>query len=375
MNNKTARNGRGLSIFPYYGGKARMAALIADRLNYNDTQIYVEPFCGGCRTLLAKPRHGVEMVCDIDEGINALIGALANPDTARELIYRLSRTEYSKDEFDRAKRIYDSGKKGVYGRVKEYLDEQVREIEAKLRNCDPKEKKELCDALRHLLQFYEMDKKAWAEAEDLTMSAADHADFELKLAVSTYVVYTQSRDAMGKIWSGRKNPELYKKRMERLWSCAERLEGVELMSTDATHLFYCLGDGSYFFDWLQDPRVMFYLDPSYISPESEGALLEGIDAEKENSLSDAIERRCGEGKLPANLGGVYVKSFGYREQENFVASVADARCKVMISNYDLILYKKYLTEEKGWKSFRFLTKTSVGGKADNTRVEVCYYNY
>ncbi len=44
-----------LSAFNYYGGKARMAPLICDLLDYDTTDIYIEPFGGGARTLLNKP--------------------------------------------------------------------------------------------------------------------------------------------------------------------------------------------------------------------------------------------------------------------------------------------------------------------------------
>ena len=42
-------------------------------------------------------------------------------------------------------------------------------------------------------------------------------------------------------------------------------------------------------DWLDNPSVMMYLDPSYISPTSEQEALEGIDWRGVNCLSDAIK--------------------------------------------------------------------------------------
>ena len=44
-----------LSIAPYFGGKARMAHFIADRLDYANSDIFVTPFGGMCRVLLNKP--------------------------------------------------------------------------------------------------------------------------------------------------------------------------------------------------------------------------------------------------------------------------------------------------------------------------------
>ena len=43
--------------------------------------------------------------------------------------------------------------------------------------------------------------------------------------------------------------------------------------------------------WILDPNVMMYCDPSYIDPKHEQELLEGIDWEKEDCLSDAIKAK------------------------------------------------------------------------------------
>lgn len=51
--------------FPYFGGKRRAASLIWDRLG--DVANYVEPFCGSCAVLLARPTEPkIETVNDID---------------------------------------------------------------------------------------------------------------------------------------------------------------------------------------------------------------------------------------------------------------------------------------------------------------------
>lgn len=67
-----------ISIAPYYGGKGRMAHFIADRLNYDDTDIFVTPFGGMCRVLLNKPRHKVECYNDYSSGLTALMRILSD---------------------------------------------------------------------------------------------------------------------------------------------------------------------------------------------------------------------------------------------------------------------------------------------------------
>ena len=51
--------------FPYFGGKRRAASIIWERLG--DVANYIEPFCGSCAVLLARPHEArTETVNDID---------------------------------------------------------------------------------------------------------------------------------------------------------------------------------------------------------------------------------------------------------------------------------------------------------------------
>ena len=68
----------------------------------------MEPFGGGCRALLNKPRHKVECYNDYGEGICAVMRVMSNLDTASKFIECLGETEYSQEEFDRAKKLYDA---------------------------------------------------------------------------------------------------------------------------------------------------------------------------------------------------------------------------------------------------------------------------
>ena len=67
-----------------------------------------------------------------------------------------------------------------------------------------------------------------------------------------------------------------------------------------------------------------YCDPSYIKPEHEGKLLNGININSVSNVSAAIMRA--HKKLPKNLGTVYSRSFGYEEQESFFT--VHPKCKV-----------------------------------------------
>ena len=193
-----------------------------------------------------------------------------------------------------------------------------------------------------------------------------------------------SRDGMGKVFSESKfrSTEQYHKRAESLFACAERLEGIEVQQIDAFMFFRkgteLMEDEKTTYqaigDWLNNPSVMMYLDPSYIQPESEREALEGIDWQRVDCLSNAVKEKYQGQKEPANLGEIYARSFNYEEQENFLRLICNAKCKILISNYDLLLYDKYLTLN-GWQRTEFLTSTSVGSRAGNDRTEVIWWNY
>lgn len=78
-----------LSAFPYYGGKAALAPVICDMLDYSHANIFIEPFGGGARVLLNKPRHPVEIYNDASAGLCAFMRCMSDPQTAREVIRRL----------------------------------------------------------------------------------------------------------------------------------------------------------------------------------------------------------------------------------------------------------------------------------------------
>lgn len=209
---------------------------------------------------------------------------------------------------------------------------------------------------------------------------------DMDLAIATYVVFQQSRDGMGRTWSAQKfkTNAQYKRQLIKLYDCAERLEGIAVSQIDAMYYFINLASGnidetdsgfSTMSEWMSDPRVMIYCDPSYISAKDEEDLLEGIDVDSVDSLSEAIREKLESEKTPKNLGKIYSCSFGYDEQERFVKCIQNAKCKMMVSNYDLALYNKYLNEKTGWRKELFETTTGVGSKKDNKRTEIIWYNY
>lgn len=431
-----------LSIAPYYGGKGRMAHFIADRLNYDDTDIFVTPFGGMCRVLLNKPRHKVECYNDYSSGLTALMRILSDPVQSIEFIHRLEdETVYSEEEFDKQKAIFDNAENDLEQQENEVLRRLLIEKEIVTpynarnfldeilyqalhpnlpKNKDKAKNKKLARKIsntvdktiqnatlklqQQLKEDEEFREKFQLHLENLiiayraktehgiierTADIDEDVNDEMELAIATYVVFQQSRDGMGQTWSAEKfkTNDQYRRQIVKLFDCAERLEGVEVFQIDAIDFFrrmmfvdvYTpLGEIPPQFrvlnEWINNPRVMMYCDPSYISVESEKKLLEGIDVDKTPRLSEAIKKKYRD-KMPTNLGKVYAMSFGYDDQEKFLRCIQKAKCRILVSNYDLQLYNKYLNEDTGWHREEFHTTTGVGGKKDNKRVEVIWYNY
>jgi len=429
-----------LSIAPYYGGKGRMAHFIADRLNYDDSDIFVTPFGGMCRVLLNKPRHKVECYNDYSSGLTALMRILSDPDKAVKFIHRLEdETTYSEEEFIKQKAIFDYAEndlevqeheklrriliskkiatpyvvnKFLDALIKQTLDyysDELEEDTSKGNNEGTKEYtalvkstfKNFLDKCKSDKQFEEEFQKIfdnWVRLYQLkkdrgfierSRDIGEENTSDMELAIATYVVFQQSRDGMGQAWSADKfkTNDQYRRQIVRLFDCAERLEGVEIYQIDAIDFFRnmmfvdvntSLGEVPPQFqvlnEWINNPKVMMYCDPSYISVESENKLLDGIDVDSTPRLSDAIKKKYGN-RMPQNLGKVYAMSFGYDDQEKFLRCIQKAKCRILVSNYDLQLYNKYLNEGTGWHREEFHTTTGVGSKKDNKRVEVIWYNY
>lgn len=81
--------------FPYYGGKAHLAATIVDLLGPH--RVYAEPYAGSAAVLLAKPPARHETINDLDGTIATFYRVLRDQPDA--LIRSLELTPYSRDEF------------------------------------------------------------------------------------------------------------------------------------------------------------------------------------------------------------------------------------------------------------------------------------
>ena len=341
-----------LSMFPFFGGKALLAPRICELLDYDNTEIYVEPFGGGARVLLNKPRHDVEIYNDGSKSLSTFMRAMANPDTAEEVIDRLYDTEFSEEQVESAQKVCNDADtpRGVRELKADY-DYWESEITRLVGPFKANRLESVKSATQKLLEIgTEEAKTALEQFATLYPHVLNKDGFEdtlhevnvVEVAVATFIMYTQSRDGMGMAFSKEKfkTQEAYYKRIGRLYEAADRLAGVQVWNIDS-ELFLEEKAGL-----LMQPNVMAYCDPPYLG-----------DTEQ---------------SIGKNLGLSYRHQMELARHKMFLELANKAKCKMVISNYDNEIYNDAL---RNWTRDEVPVKTSVGGKKDNKRVEVLWYNY
>lgn len=350
-----------LTLFSYFGGKARFCKEITELLDYDHTDIYIEPFGGAASVLLNKPTHGTEVYSDVSRGLVALMTYLSDPDKAPELIDCLYDTVYSVDCFNECMEYrnsvddnYLSERQKIERRKQKELFKKILgriKKSGQLTQLKQLSGEEQFEFIKKLIG----DKQAplLSEEEIAIINLLDIDSFDinenigvieepdpLKLAVSTYVVYSMSRDGMGTAFSSSKfaSSEAYYKQIDRLYRVAERLNGVQVIGA-VSALTYLL-ENSY----LDDPRAMFYIDAPYLS-------------------ADEDEK---------NLGICYKGQMELSDHRLLLETISKSKAKFLISNYDTPVYNEYLGD---WTKVTIDTVTGVGSKKNNKRTECLWYNY
>ena len=358
-----------LSVIPYYGGKSKMNDLLVDMLDYDNTDIYIEPFAGGARTLLNKPRHKLEYMNDLSTGIKALFTVLSKEDTAKQLMDFLYNTSYTKEWFNWALDYRNSIEDNSIGEIKRQMISFIDKVspdlwkefkrKSSIVNIDNalKEMDISTDVRKRakvlLLKYLSL--KGRQDLQELTFNEAfNNIDYnQIEHAAATFIVYQMSRDAMGKYFSklSFKDDDAYHNRVDNLLEASYRLKGVKVLALDAYDFFNDDEDSP-----INNPDVMFYCDPTYLS-----------EADVDTYIKS---------KEDYNPGIVYKNYWTYSEHESFLKKIQMAQCKMLVSNYRdrTSLYDRYLNSDFGWKSLEYETVTTVGRGA-KSRTEVLWYNY
>lgn len=91
-------------VYLQYGGKASIAKWIASY--FPEHRVYLEPFCGSCSVLLAKPKSFIEIVNDMDARLISMFEVLR--ERPGELAAVLWATPYSPENWRKAKTSDDA---------------------------------------------------------------------------------------------------------------------------------------------------------------------------------------------------------------------------------------------------------------------------
>ena len=295
-----------LSVVGMYGAKKRFCKYI-NTLMPHDIEIYIEPFGGSASVLLNKPRHKTEIYNDISNSLCTMFRVLSSSDKADKFMICLYELEVNET---------------VFQECKEY-----KHIEDK-----------------HLEHNY----SKYSHLNKIT-------DSELRLAVATYFIYTNSRNCVGVQYNPKyETRDKYLNHISKLNYAINRLRNVYVVSTPK-HF-------REFKQYLDNPKVLMYCDPPYLRDT--------------NAKSD-------ENYAP---GKHYSFNLTLQEHIELLKMIQLCKAKIIISNYidcDKI-YPQYLEEGKElstenlkrFKSFKRIeipTITTLSGKREN-RVEVLWTN-
>ncbi len=418
-----------LSPFSFYGGKAKMSSLICDMLDYDNTDIYAEPFGGACRVLLNKPRHKVELYNDFGIGLYEFFHAMSDPKLSREVISALYDITPSKELFHEMKDYKTKHENDIVDYMKlqfkelsyrlgqKYNSKKLKELHKRVIKKDYKEiiriSKEILG--KGIIQD-QWDIKAFTEQISMYENYWELVKDEYN------EVYGDAREAFVKEWE-KKESEGTKITVDKDKYAHEKsheiaLEAIRDYTSDiltsngaektmnnvdmavATFVSYYLSrDGmgkaysetkgnsldAYYrqlarledvadrFNGVEVTQVdALWLVAEYCQFENAMLYLDPSYLNVEKEDKDKNKNR----KNKKDLGnGIYNRSFDYDKHESLALMIQEAKAHIIVSNYDVSPYNDLLTEEYGWKRIEFETTTGVGNQKDNKRTEVLWYNY
>lgn len=408
-----------LSAFGFYGGKARMAPLICDMLDYKGTDIYIEPFGGACRVLLNKTRHQREIYNELGIGLYYFFDAMSKPESAKKVISRLYHMEPDRDTFNQMQRYklgYETDlmehmdkqfRKLVWKCKKKYQDGELkklyshigkREYEGVIKTSREILGKNILEEQEEIIQFKEYEglyDSYWNMVGDAYWEAFADADKEEKEMNDMYE--KELRSSKRELYQlchekGLEAIDAYTADTLVSNSAEQNMDNIEMaIATFITYFFSRDGMG---LDYSREKNET--LDAYYsriFMLEEVAERLRGVIVQQGNAMN-LIESYCGYKDVmmyldpsylsPEKSGdgggndlgkGVYNCSFSYDEHLKLAEMIKGAKAKIILSNYDVEPYKGILVGSKGWKKFYFDTTTGVGSKKGNKRTEVLWMNY
>lgn len=410
-----------LSAFPYYGGKSRMSPLICSLLDYDNTNIYIEPYGGGCRTLLSKPKHDCEMYNDFSHGLCTFMEVMSNEEKTEELIFMLNEEPPNREKFEeqvfmrmehedrlntmtneKLKRlahrsyikhglkIFRDLKRSIiaenYKEIVEYLDEITNKL-LFMEFMDADEAEQYMKLKERYKNFWELIEEEYTETLKVVEQSFE-IEWEKKFGTDKkgiQALYKNSREDFIKTTM----QDMVHSYTDDILTSIEWEEGIR--DVDIAYmifqLYYCSRDGmgvawgdeknrnikSYYKAVANLRNVSQRLRDVHISQVDAMFLVEQYRKCK-NVMMYLDPSYLKPDYTSKNLGKVYKMSYGYEEHKRLLEVITkkDTEAKILISNYDADIYNEYLFD---WDKRYYKTYTSVGGRQGNRRLEVLWKNY
>lgn len=414
-----------LSPFPYYGGKAKMAPLICSLLDYDNTNLYIEPFGGGCRTLLNKKKHEQEIYNDFGYGLTTFFNVMANEYATEELISLLLENPPTKDSFndlvikrmETEDRLTTSSNAVLSSMAldsyrnhnistfkdlrKKIRDEDYRGIVQHLymiMNADYISKRLNSMEFVQYQHYYELYKDFWDMVEKERNETFEDAkiDFEEAWLQRANMELPEPNTPLAKLYD--KHLQLYAEQCATaaVYSYTNDIInnnplGTSLSDVDIAfmifQLYYCSRDGmgTTWSDFKNRNINKYYKTVDNLRNVSKRmrdvniTQCDALDLVRLYRTYDNVMIYLDPSYLKpedemVDLGRVYKMSYSYMDHEKLLREIIkpDTHAKILISNYDVDLYNTYLCD---WKKTYYKTFTSVGGKKNNRRIEVLWQNY
>lgn len=410
-----------LSAFPYYGGKAKMSPLICSLLDYDNTDIYIEPYGGGCRTLFNKQKHEQEIYNDFSFGLTSFMDVMSRSDLTEQLIEKLYYTTPTKELFDTLviermkmedRLLTDDNAqliKLANACYRKYPFLPFKELGKHLRQ---ERYKEVIQTLEDILSvpdstFDEIDLQPFIRYHHLycnywNLVGSDYQAEYDKVFSHFTTEWNQKVNMEGKSKKLQADFEYQRDQGAHEWALDKIHEytndlqssnklGETVDSVDVAYtiflLYYCSRDGmGEVWSAEKNRNIQSYYravrNLRKVSERMGSVVITQVDAlylihvHKTNPLAmiylDPSYLKPEDESQ--NLGGVYKYSYEYEEHKRLLEEITspDTQAKILISNYDAELYNSYLYN---WDKRYYKTFTGVGSKKGNRRLEVLWKNY
>lgn len=415
-----------LSPFPYYGGKAKMSPLICSMLDYQKTQLYIEPYGGGCRTLLNKIPHEVEMYNDFGYGLTTFFEVMTKEEKTEELIDMLLREPPTKESFDYLvlKRMSvedrlntDSNARLSSLALQSYKNTAIGTFRQLTKAISQENYESIIEVLETILNttyilsklekleidmyqyYYDMYTSFWAMVKDTRKNAIQEATDEFNDVWQNYLNMTipkKKNTKVYKLYEKSKSQYVNDMAVANVYSYSDDILitnelGQSIKDIEAAFmifiLYYSSRDGigvSWSNEKNQNPNAYIRAVKNLrnIHQRMKDVMITQVDAlmlirqykEYENVMIYLDPSYLKPEDESKNLGTIYKMSYDRQQHEKLLREITtpDVRAKILISNYDVDLYNDYLCD---WDKTYYKTFTGVGSKKGNRRLEVLWKNY